>query len=467
MSVYSNLKYSFPTSAITSGTFADARIAASNVNQHATTFDDNKIVNDLSTLGLRVHTQENLSGSNTNSASFDVFQDATKITSLTNCARNSDEFVSSVYDTTSSYNFKTAGTHGQPEMRSMNSTQSSSSHTHSNAWTNDRVSRASSSYSSAHALFLNDLSQDFTIHHWNAQDSMSDGSGNTHNQNYHAFTGVFFHGDTLSPGKNPSYSGSSIFRAAGATSGQYGYINPSNYFDYVMTDAVQSAVSGDGFTDTGYAGESAQTVNVTGSTNGHFVRHYYNSGSSSDPYGVKAVNTASTNTLVISFISGAGTGSLTNGKNTITHKGTGTFHLVSGDATGTSGRYIGLSANHTADAGFGSLTTSTASATGSFEGTAITAGSSTNKMGAVITYQDNAGTNTLNTDIVLKLSADNGSNYSTATLTALPDFATGIKMAKVNDLSVTAGTQLKYKIEFANQASGSKEARIRGVSLQY
>ena len=107
------------------------------------------------------------------------------------------------------------------------------------------------------------------------------------------------------------------------------------------------------------------------------------------------------------------------------------------------------------------------SATGSFTGNNITAPSSTNKMGAVITYQDNAGTNTLNTDIVLQLSADGGSNYSTATMTALPDFATGIKMAKVNDLSVTAGTSLKYKISFANQASGSKEARIRGVSLQY
>ena len=113
-----------------------------------------------------------------------------------------------------------------------------------------------------------------------------------------------------------------------------------------------------------------------------------------------------------------------------------------------------------------SNTTTSVSATGSFEGVAITV-PSTNKMGAVITYQDNAGTNALNTDIILKLSADNGSNYSTATLTALPDFATGIKMAKVNDLSVTAGTQLKYKLNFANQASGSKEARIRGVSLQY
>jgi len=112
------------------------------------------------------------------------------------------------------------------------------------------------------------------------------------------------------------------------------------------------------------------------------------------------------------------------------------------------------------------LSSLSTSATGSFTGNNITASSSTNKMGAVITYAE-VGTNALNTDIVLQLSADGGSNYSTATMTALPDFATGIKMAKVNDLTVTAGTSLNYKISFANQASGSKEARIRGVSLQY
>ena len=73
-----------PASKITSGTFADARIAASNVSQHATSFDDNKIVNDISTLGLRVHSQENLNASNSNSASFDVFQDSSAISNLTN-----------------------------------------------------------------------------------------------------------------------------------------------------------------------------------------------------------------------------------------------------------------------------------------------------------------------------------------------------------------------------------------------
>ena len=89
---------------ITSGQFADARIAASNVSQHATSFDDNKIVNDISTLGLRVHTQENLSASNTNSASFDTFQDSSGITGLTNVQRSTSEYMSSaIQGSTNSY----------------------------------------------------------------------------------------------------------------------------------------------------------------------------------------------------------------------------------------------------------------------------------------------------------------------------------------------------------------------------
>jgi hypothetical protein len=110
--------------------------------------------------------------------------------------------------------------------------------------------------------------------------------------------------------------------------------------------------------------------------------------------------------------------------------------------------------------------TLTVNTTGNFISNTITAPTSTSSMGAIITYENASGTNALNTDIILQLSADNGSNFTTATLTALPNYSTGIKMAKVNNLSVTAGTQLKYKISFANQ-SASKEARIKGVSLQY
>ena len=95
---------SLAASKIGSGTFADARIAASNVSQHATSFDDNKLVNDLSTLGLRVHTQENLTASSTNSQYIDVFQDSTGYTNGANTTRNASEYISTISTTTGTPN---------------------------------------------------------------------------------------------------------------------------------------------------------------------------------------------------------------------------------------------------------------------------------------------------------------------------------------------------------------------------
>ena len=107
-------------------------------------------------------------------------------------------------------------------------------------------------------------------------------------------------------------------------------------------------------------------------------------------------------------------------------------------------------------------------ATGSFQSVTINAAATTSKMGVVITYTDHAGTATLNTDLKVFLSANNGTNYTQVTLVAQPNFATGVKMAKANDVTISnTGTQLKYKVEFANQSEGSKVTRVTGVSLQY
>ena len=110
---------------------------------------------------------------------------------------------------------------------------------------------------------------------------------------------------------------------------------------------------------------------------------------------------------------------------------------------------------------------STANATGSYISTATTANASVSSMGAVITYKNEVGTNTLNTDIVLEVSADGGSNYTTATLVAGGTFSTGVLQAVANDISVTAGTSIQYRISFANQALVSKVAQIHGASLMY
>jgi hypothetical protein len=350
---------------ITSGQFADARIAASNVSQHATSFDDNKIVNDISTLGLRVHTQENLSASNTNSASFDTFQDSSGITGLTNVQRSTSEYMSSaIQGSTNSYQ--------------------------TTALDSNYMINFNMNYFSATNFLLQTGYGGFIITPVNYE------KGWGYNMQGDSDFGANFH----------------------LTQVSWWNQDTSSRFKFWK---LQSSSDGNTWTD--------ETMNCGGASTGTGV----------------TIGTASNTTAV-------NTGSPVT-------PFTGYFRIMyddgyHGDQYAGAGRLI--------ISGYGFTT----SATGSFEGNPITA-SSTNKMGAVITYQDHAGTNALNTDIILKLSANNGSSYSTATLTALPDFATGIKMCKVNDVSVTAGTQLKYKIEFANQASGSKEARIRGVSLQY
>ena len=110
----------------------------------------------------------------------------------------------------------------------------------------------------------------------------------------------------------------------------------------------------------------------------------------------------------------------------------------------------------------------TVSATGSVTSVTINAPSTISKIGVIVTYIDHSGTATLNTDLKVFLSADNGSNFTQVTLAAMPLFATGVKMAKANDVTISnTGAQLKWKVEFSNQASGSKETRVTGLSLQY
>ena len=376
-------------SKITSGTFADARIAASNVSQHATSFDDNKIINDLSTLGLRVHTQENLSASSTNSTYVDVFQDASGYTNGANTIRNSDEYINTISSTTSTLDL---GTHYE-----VGDTIGGASQSYGN---NTITSNATGSG----AFNLKDQNSNNGIQGWQAGDvyvctvtcqQVGQGSG----------PNFFPMGVTINQQMDAYYHGSGSYtdqaRCNNNSLGGSTSVGDTLVTTITLGNAGASSVTGADITMT--------TVRNIGGT--------VTNASNSDIY----VNGSNFNSA------------------TLNSNGLYFFHSAWKDS-GNDWRV-----HHTID-----RTQSSLNATGNFTCPAITAGSSTSKMGAVITYQDNAGTNALNTDIILQLSADNGSNFTTATLTALPDFATGIKMCKVNDLSVTAGTQLKYKILFAN-----------------
>jgi hypothetical protein len=107
-------------------------------------------------------------------------------------------------------------------------------------------------------------------------------------------------------------------------------------------------------------------------------------------------------------------------------------------------------------------------AAGNYTSTTQTAKSTVSKMGIVILYKNESGTATLDTDLVAQVSADGGANYVSAPLTAGGTFSAGILIAESNDITISnTGTTPKFKISFANQASGSKETRVYGAALLY
>jgi hypothetical protein len=420
---------------IASGTIADARISATSVQQHATSFDDNKILNDISTLGLRVHTQENLNASNSNSASFDVFQDSSAISNLTNVSRNASEFISSVATVTSSSNVGGSDTNfGDGNLR----------------WSSTGANR--DIYGTG-----NDIGYDGTSFNYN-QLSSSDGSDASHTPDS---------SDALIVGNGKIWFDGVSHNAGGSATGtNQDYYEWGLLTNFSGVENTSPTVHSSGSNIAGIicaTGGQQQNIRVLKVTGGNTVTLLGTIDASEIPSASSVITMARKDGRIYVLIADVLKFTVSQSDFDNTSNLAAIWSWGRGSGSARTYNNAGYRANMTEIKG---LSTTTANATGSFTGNNITA-SSTNKMGAVITYQDNAGTNALNTDIVLQLSADNGSNYSTATMTALPDFATGIKMAKVNDLSVTAGTQLKYKISFANQASGSKEARIRGVSLQY
>ena len=398
-----------PTSKITSGTFDDARIASSNVSQHATSFDDNKLVNDLSTLGLRVHTQENLNATNTNSQYVDVFQDTSGYTNGATTARNANEYVSTAVSG-SATEFDYNGASSKAKIKTSNMTGTNDTYFEID---NDGDSARSGSKYVIPSIALSN----------NAYYMHNSGNLGTNAWSIYDFQSVKTFGGSLKFGKNNTWADVKTFRFRYST-------DNNTYSDWDMSGTSSGGVSyGTG------AGANSGGVWQSGTSGGNIVTSQHNTGHIYTSVAtVNGVPNISARYIQIMYID-----------------------EYAGTADNACG--LGMFAPYEIP--------QVTNATGNFTCPNITAGSATTKMGAVITYQDNAGTNALNTDIVLQLSADGGSNYSTATLTALPDFSTGIKMAKVNDLAVTSGTSLKYKISFANQAAGSKEARIRGVSLNY
>lgn len=376
---------------LTSGTVPNARISAASVTQHVTAFSDDKIVNDISALALKINGIQNATRYNTNSTSVETFQDANGIASLTGMARDSSgEFIASVIQSYGSEQFYE---------------------------TTDLDANRIYNHGGSDALTASAMIDGVT-------GSLGGGQGTAF---YIAGPSGYNKGFGYELGADSDFGVG--FKLTGFQFYNFNTYARMRFFQIQTADSGGSGgtFTGQAITASGSAQDSSSTVVEATNVSNSFA------GATLDTPYVVPTNTSAMRIVFDSFHNNSNANA---GVAEIKIKG---IKLVS----------------------------TVNNATGNFISNVVTASASTTSMGAVITYKDNTGTATLNTDLKIYLSADNGSNFTQGTLVAQPDFATGIKMAKVNDVTVTAGTQLKYKVEVANQAGGSKITQITGVSMQY
>jgi hypothetical protein len=375
-----------------------------------TEFNDNKIVNDISTLALHQATNNNSAKYNLTNSNVDVYQDSSAIANLTNVARDtSGEYISSiVYGTaveldyfnptqegggTADYTLTTLGKHGGD--------------------ITDQDIDSSTGYKNV----------DFDEAMTNNTYPIYTRTFGLSSYAQYDYQEIKTFGTSLKIAKCPTYGDLSEAKL------QYS----SDKTTWTNLDLSGASVSG------------ANPVYATGSHTGGALSNFAADGT----FDYSAFGTATTVMVIGATVIGIPTFSA---------------RYI---------RYYAMASDHAGglDDGYGIFTPytlpKTINATGSYESTAQTANASVSTISGVVTYTNADGTATLNTDIVLEVSADNGSTWQSATLTAAGTFSTGVLQAVTNDISVTAGTQLKYKISFANQSDGVKVTRINGVSLSY
>ena len=408
------------TAKITTGTFADARISQSSVSQHATSFDDSKIQQDLMVLALQQATDANKAAYSLSNSFVEQFEDSTGIDVQTNTGRDTSEYISTntrlpesggTEQSASALSFTDYPSYGYTYGSSIPDTIQTESSMDSYNW---------SAYST------NQITNKFWVRF--SVTSINSTASETSNNPKFQF-GI------TSPDQT-SNTGQSLYNNNLSNSFWFGYRgnNATNIYTY-KAQTVQATIA-----KTLATGHSLQ---LTG-----------------DGTNLKLYHSSSSNTwydngadLIHTF-----TNFSDNGADKRFFIGAGTDDWDGNQA---------IAQNFSWKDNITSLSSVVFNSSGNFTSVSQTAPATVSKMGIVVLYKNNAGTATLNTDLVAQVSANNGTDYTTVTLTPRGTFSTGINIAVANNVTVTSGTSCKYKISFANQSAGTKETQVHGVGLIY
>ena len=86
-------------------------------------------------------------------------------------------------------------------------------------------------------------------------------------------------------------------------------------------------------------------------------------------------------------------------------------------------------------------------------------------------YKNVSGAATLGVDLTVSFTCNGGTNWTdlnqASDYSVGSDFSTGIKTVYLTEKTCTSGTDVRYKITWANQADGSIETQVHGMAINY
>ena len=469
------------TNAIANTAVTDAKLAASlnlssktvvvpssTVTTHVTPTDLTPVKQDLALVAFEQIRADNRTLLNMPNSFVDQFEDSTGIATLTQAERDTtDEYVASY--TYGSKTFKNLQVQLLPNDGGTIQNTWDTTDAYDQNWAGDSLYKGGNAYTAGMIDYLFDVSKPFNF---NVYSNVTKQTGGINAQNYQAFS-LFITTDTsVAAGKNPQVSGNKVFVTKGSIDdANYGQLSPDSMATY-LNSGYASTIN---LTNAQYGNNSynssagSVTLNVN---DANFGLNSYASGNAWTTMGFRVVNNPDTDTMTVHHLSNSDPTAVRTDVNNFTlnnipHAGRMGFFFGEGANYSVNSEHMSLSSsNNNANGTQSVVTEGVENTTGSVLSVAKTAPSSVTKMSIVVLYKDQAGTNTLNTDLVAQVSADNGSNLTNATLVAAPNLTSDTKVAKSAQVTVTAGTQVRYKLNFANQSS-SKQCRVLGVALLY
>ena len=469
------------TAKITNANVTDAKLAATlnlssktvsvpaaTVTVHSPPADLTTVKQDLALVAFEQIRADNRTLLNMPNSFVDQFEDSTGIATLTQAERDTtDEYVASY--TYGSKTFKNLQVQLLPNDGGTIQNTWDTTDAYDQNWAGDSLYKGGNAYTAGMIDYLFDVSKPFNF---NVYSNVTKQTGGINAQNYQAFS-LFITTDTsVAAGKNPQVGGNKVFVTKGSIDdANYGQLSPDSMATY-LNSGYASTIN---LTNAQYGNNSynssagSVTLNVN---DANFGLNSYASGNAWTTMGFRVVNNPDTDTMTVHHLSNSDPTAVRTDVNNFTlnnipHAGRMGFFFGEGANYSVNSEHMSLSSsNNNANGTQSVVTEGVENATGSVLSVAKTAPSSVTKMSIVVLYKDQAGTNTLNTDLVAQVSADNGSNLTNATLAAAPNLTSDTKVAKSAQVTVTAGTQVRYKLNFANQSS-SKQCRVLGVALLY